>query len=84
MNFMRPLVYLRSLQNTDPLEGTQREKACLQYVPGLQTDPNELCHFYFTLYHFTLYYYYVMVILHYTISYYTIIMPFLFYVIFAN
>ena len=65
MNFMRPLVYLRSLQNTDPFEGTQKEKACLQYVLGLQTDPNEfmpflfyvipfyiillLCHGYFTL-----------------------------------
>ena len=37
------LVHLRHLQNTDPFEGTQEEKVCLEDVPVLPTDPDDHC-----------------------------------------
>ena len=34
-------MHLRNLQNTDPFEGTQEEKVCLEDVPGFPTDPDD-------------------------------------------
>ena len=34
-------MHLRNLQNTDPFEGTQEEKLCLEDVLGLSSGPDD-------------------------------------------
>ena len=34
-------MHLRNVQYTDPFEGTQEEKDCLEHIPGLPNDPDD-------------------------------------------